>query len=96
MLQGAIGTFPEEDDAYWVVTTLSWALPLILVISTILDSILVWVYMKHAHPWKGILVDEEKKEAKKLAKEKEKKEKKLQNKYAKPTKCLERHFSDST
>ena len=57
LLLVTIGTFPEEDDAYWAVTTLSWALPMILVISTILDSILVWVYMKYAHPWKDILVD---------------------------------------
>ena len=37
---------------------LEWVLPLTVIIAAILDSILVWVYMKYAHPWKGILADE--------------------------------------
>ena len=34
---------------------LSWVLPLIVIIGSLVDTILVVVYMKLAHPWKDIL-----------------------------------------
>ena len=65
MLEGAIGTFPEEDEAYWRVTTLMWALPLTVTLGGLFDFSLVVVYMKYAHPWRGILITEDKLEAEK-------------------------------
>jgi len=63
LLEGAIGTFPEEDEAYWRVTTLMWALPLTVTLGGLFDFSLVVVYMKYAHPWRGILITEDKLEA---------------------------------
>ena len=48
--------------------------------------------MKKAHPWKGILTDEDEKEREKLIKKKEKKEKQKKEKYAGPCKAMSRHF----
>ena len=59
LLAGAIGTFQEEDDAYSMVTTLSWILPTAVILSAMLDALLVWIYMKLAHPWKDILFGQE-------------------------------------
>ena len=84
LLQGAIGTFPEEDYAYWLVTTLMWALPLTTLLASVVDVGLIFTYMKKAHPWKGLLTDEEAEEAKKEKEKQEKKEKKLKKKQAKP------------
>ena len=47
-----------EDDAYWLATTLSWALPVTILIASIVDAAFIWIYMKHAHPWRDILSDE--------------------------------------
>ena len=55
LLQGAIGVFPEEVQAYEKISMLSWVLPLIASIGYLVDTILVVVYMKLAHPWKDIL-----------------------------------------
>ena len=55
LVKGAIGVFPEEEYAYWLVNTLSWILPLMIVLGAIVDVILVYVYMRFAHPWKDIL-----------------------------------------
>ena len=59
LLAGAIGTFQEEDDAYSMVKTLSWILPTAVILSAMLDALLVWIYMKLAHPWKDILFGQE-------------------------------------
>ena len=92
LLQGAVGTYPEEDYAFWLVTTLSWVLPLTIFIASLVDMCFAIFYMKKAHPWKGILTDEEEKERKKLIKKKEKKEKQKKEKYAGPWKAMSRHF----
>ena len=43
---------------------LSWVLPLIVLIGSLLDTILVIVFMRLAHPWKDILFgNNEKKES---------------------------------
>ena len=55
LLEGAIGVFPEERQAYEKISLLSWLLPLIAIIGFLVDSILVVVFMKFAHPWKDIL-----------------------------------------
>ena len=55
LLEGAIGVLPEEEIAYKWVNQLSWILPVVIIIGAILDMLLVYVYMKFAHPWKYIL-----------------------------------------
>ena len=55
LVKGAIGAFPEEEYAYWLVNTLSWSLPLMIVLGAIVDVLLVYIYMRFAHPWKDIL-----------------------------------------
>ena len=55
LLEGAIGVFPEEKQAYEKISMLSWLLPLIAIIGALVDTILVVVFMKFSHPWKDIL-----------------------------------------
>ena len=55
LLEGAIGVFPEEKQAYERISMLSWILPLIVIIGSLVDTIFVVVYMRFAHPWKDIL-----------------------------------------
>ena len=55
LLDGAIGVFPEEKKAYETISMLSWILPLIVIIGSLVDTMLVVVFMKLAHPWKDIL-----------------------------------------
>ena len=55
LLQKVIGVFPEEEQAYEKISMLSWLLPLTVVIGSLIDTILVAVFMKLAHPWKDIL-----------------------------------------
>ena len=47
--------FPEEEQAYEKISMLSWLLPLTAIIGSLMDTILVVVFMKLAHPWKDIL-----------------------------------------
>ena len=65
---------------------LMWALPLAIFIATIIDASLVYIYMRHIHPWKDILKDEEAKKAKKT--------KKMANKRKKAKYFMRRHFAD--
>ena len=59
LLEGAIGVFPEEELAYRNVKIFSWILPSVIITGALLDIILVFIYMRIAHPWKYILSDEE-------------------------------------
>ena len=59
LLQGSIGTFSEEDDAYTLVTTLIWVMPLVIFLAALVDVGFVYLYMMKAHPWIGILANEE-------------------------------------
>ena len=61
LVKGAIGVFPEEEYAYWMVNKLSWVLPLTIVSGAIIDAFLVYIYMRFAHPWKDILFYKDKK-----------------------------------
>ena len=54
-LQDNIGTFTQEDDAFDLLTRLSWQLPIFIISSAILDLVLAFVYLKWLHPWKIIL-----------------------------------------
>ena len=88
LLQGSIETFTEEDEAYVMVSTLMWVLPLIVMISALVDIGFIFLYMEKAHPWKDLLIDEEAEEAKKQKKKEEKKQKK----QAKQRNVMKRHF----
>ena len=50
-----IGTYPEEDAAYELLNNLSTALPLLVVVTWVLDALLAAVYLKCLHPWKILL-----------------------------------------
>ena len=50
-----IGTYPEEDVAYELLNNLSLALPLVVVVTWVLDALLAAAYLKWFHPWKIIL-----------------------------------------
>ena len=50
-----IGTYPEEDAAYELLNNLSLALPLVVVVTWVLDALLAAAYLKWFHPWKIIL-----------------------------------------
>ena len=58
LLLSSIGTFPEEDAAYAFVTMLLWLLTTVVAIHAIVDATLVFIYLKFAHPWVGILKTE--------------------------------------
>ena len=59
LISVAIGTFNEEDEAYLLVTWLLWVIPMTVTIAALMDAILAYGYMKWAHPWGGILSDNE-------------------------------------
>ena len=63
-----------------------WTLPLAIFIATIIDAVLIYIYMRHIHPWKDILKDEVAKEAKRT--------KKIANKRKKAKYFMRRHFAD--
>merc|ERR1719500_2025656 len=50
-----IGTFAEEDEAYELLNNLSVCLPLVVIVTCILDALLAGVYLKWLHPWKILL-----------------------------------------
>ena len=54
-LRDNIGTFTEEDEAFDLLTSLRWQLPIVLVSFAIVDLVLAFVYLKWLHPWKVIL-----------------------------------------
>jgi hypothetical protein len=51
----AIGALPEEQAAYARLTLLRWLAPLAVLLTSLLDLLLVGLYMSYAHPWRGIL-----------------------------------------
>jgi hypothetical protein len=54
----AIGTFAQEKLAEQRVTLFSWLAPMLLLLVTGLDLLLVWIYSRFAHPWADILAEE--------------------------------------
>ena len=54
-LRDIIGTFAKEDEAFDLLTRLSWQLPIFVIASAFLDLVLAYVYLKWLHPWKIIL-----------------------------------------
>ena len=58
MIYPVIGAFEQEKEAYLLVTQMYWLLPAIIVLATLTDLGLVWLYEKIGHPWKEILAQE--------------------------------------
>ena len=54
-LRDNLRTFPKEDEAFDLLTTLSWQLPIFVIATAILDLVFAFVYLKWLHPWKIIL-----------------------------------------
>ena len=50
-----IGTFAEEDEAYELLNSLSISLPIVAMVTWVLDALLGYVYLKWFHPWRIIL-----------------------------------------
>ena len=50
-----IGTFAEEDEAYELLNSLSMSLPLVVMVTWVLDALLAAVYLKWLHPWRILL-----------------------------------------
>ena len=53
-----IGAFKQEDEAFILMTWLTWVLPLLLVTVSLVDFGLILTYMKWLHPWRGIISEE--------------------------------------
>ena len=52
-----IGTFAEEDEAYELLNSLSISLPIVAMVTWVLDALLGAIYLKWFHPWRIILQD---------------------------------------
>ena len=55
VLVANIGTFVEEDEAYELLNRLSFSLPIVAMITWVLDALLGYAYLKWFHPWKILL-----------------------------------------
>ena len=55
LLRDNIGTFSKEDEAFELLTRLSWQLPIFVIVSAFLDLVLAFIYLKWLHPWRIIL-----------------------------------------
>ena len=55
VLVANIGTFAEEDEAYELLNRLSISLPIVVMVTWVLDALLAGVYLKWFHPWRIIL-----------------------------------------
>ena len=53
-----IGVFQEETDAYELITKLSWVIPILLTIFSLLELVMVYIYQKYLHPWRCIFAEE--------------------------------------
>ena len=55
----SIGTLPQEDDSYFLVTRLMIGLPIAVTLASLLDLGLFYLYQKKCHPWVGIIEEDE-------------------------------------
>ena len=55
----SIGTLPQEDYSYFLVTRLMIGLPIAVTLASLLDWGLVYLYQKKFHPWVGIIQEDE-------------------------------------
>ena len=47
--------FPEEESAVSLLLTLSWVMPVLVLIFSLIDLIMVFLYQRFFHPWRRIL-----------------------------------------
>ena len=47
--------FKQEEEAYNLVSQLSWILPVVVICAGLIDLLFIYVYMKYAHQWKDII-----------------------------------------
>ena len=50
-----IGTFAEEDEAHELLNRLSISLPIVAMVTWVLDALLGYAYLKWFHPWRILL-----------------------------------------
>ena len=62
LVKGAIGVFDEEEEAYHRVIMLAWILPMVVLLGALLDNMMVYAYMRYAHPWRQILFSKQEEE----------------------------------
>ena len=55
ILLGTIGVFPQEAEALDRLTLLCWLLPTVVALATLIDVLLVLLYVYILHPWKVII-----------------------------------------
>ena len=55
LIEPHLNVFKEETEALELLTLLSWAMPLMVYSTSLLDILLMVVYQKWLHPWRGIL-----------------------------------------
>ena len=53
-----IGVFPEEEEAFTLVSLLMWLLPTIVILGAMVDFALFYLFSTKFHPWAGILKTE--------------------------------------
>ena len=47
--------FPEEEEAFDRICFLSWVMPVIVIVSSLIDLGMVFYFQKYLHPWRRIL-----------------------------------------
>ena len=50
-----IDVFPEEEEAFTLVSLLMWLLPTIVILGAMVDFALFYLFSTKFHPWAGIL-----------------------------------------
>ena len=55
ILLDTIGVFPQEAEALDRLTLLCWLLPTVMALATLIDVLLVLLYVYILHPWKVII-----------------------------------------
>ena len=59
VLMGRAKVFDQEKDAVKNLATISWAFPLAIVASSLLDLFMVIAFQKWFHPWRRIIAQPE-------------------------------------
>ena len=59
IIKPVIGVFPEEEEAFTLVSLLMWLLPTIVILGALLDFALFYLFSTKFHPWVGILLETE-------------------------------------
>ena len=55
LIEPHLNVFKEETEALELLTLLSWAMPLMVYSTSVLDTLMMVLYQKWLHPWRRIL-----------------------------------------